>query len=205
MSDCSYKNKLQEKFQKRGKSLPKYYTIQRGDKYNPVWISEVELYDGMRIIGSLCKRKIDAENSAAMNALKEIKECETMIKNDYDVSRTVMLIDIENMPKIIDELGETKYMEIYGFVGEHHCLANKKYGEKVNKIISPSNRKDGTDTCMQVFVGYLLTEDKYDTYLIATKDHYGFTLVDVIMSNNFSWKNKIGKVITDISQLSIQK
>src|SRR5690606_2609736 len=118
-----------------------------------------------------------------------------------DRPRTVFLIDLENMPKIIEELNENKYMDIFIFVGEHHNLVKKEYKLKSTKIISPSSRKDGTDTCMQVYVGFLLNENKYDTYLIATKDHYGFALADIIVSNQLGWKNKTAKVISDINQL----
>jgi len=199
--NISFKNKLQEIYQKQNKKLPKYSTYESDKKL--LWISEVELYDGKKYIGDLCKRKNEAEETAATYAFNDVKIEKLPITNKYDLPRTVILVDIENMPKIIDELYDVENMDIYGFIGENHHLVKKEYGDKVIKIISPSNRKDGTDTCMQVYVGYLLMENNYDRYIVATKDHYGPALADIITTNNFSWKNKIAKVITDISQLSI--
>jgi hypothetical protein len=190
------KNKLQEVYQKSGEQLPTYNSFKKDDD----WISEVVLYDGSKYSSDPFKRKTDAENDAASKALLNFTV--TVTKNIYDLPRTVLLVDVENMPKIIEEIGETTHMDIYAFVGEYHVLMKKDFGIKVTKIISPSSRKDGTDTCMQVYIGYLLSIDEYDRYLIATNDHYGFALVDMINTNNFMWKNKVAKVITNVGQLS---
>src|SRR5690606_20181638 len=120
--NISSKNKLQEKFQKNGKVLPKYHTIMDENK---MWISEVEIYDGKKYAGMKCNKKTEAENSAATIALSD--DINEIKKNIYDRPRTVFLIDLENMPKIIEELNENKYMDIFIFVGEHHNLVKKEY------------------------------------------------------------------------------
>ena len=106
------------------------------------------------------------------------------------------------MQKFIDELGnKANNYTIYAFVGEHHCLANKIYKTKVNVIHSPSTRKDGSDTCIQVFVGMLLTLEKFDEYIIVTRDHFGSSLVEMIQCSTLGWKGKEAYIVTDPSKI----
>jgi hypothetical protein len=111
-------------------------------------------------------------------------------------------VDVENLPRFIDEIGSRlSIYTVYAFVGEHHCLIDKEYPKGVIKIISPSTRPDGTDCCMQVYTGMLLAQEAYDTYLIATRDHYGSALVEMISSCNLGWIPKSARIITKASQL----
>ena len=114
---------------------------------------------------------------------------------------TALLVDLENLPKIVDELPLTLGLDIYVFVGEHHPLVEKVFTRPVIRIISPSTRKDGTDTCMQVYTGMLLTLQKYEEYLIATIDHYGAALIEMIENNTLGWVAKRGRLITRSKQL----
>ena len=47
---------------------------------------------------------------------------------------------------------------VYGFIGMHHSLVDKINHPKLKKIISPSTRTDGIDTCIQVYIGMFLTQ-----------------------------------------------
>ena len=116
--------------------------------------------------------------------------------------RMVLLVDVENMPNFIDEvLKEIQGLSIYAFVGYHHALCDKQFPSSVTKILSPSTRTDGTDTCMQVYVGYFLANDMFDIYLIATRDHFGSSLVDMITAESLLWTPKNGKVVTKVRHL----
>lgn len=118
----------------------------------------------------------------------------------FDVP-TALFIDLENLPKLVDELPSTLGLDIYVFVGEHHPLVDKEFTRPIIRIISPSTRKDGTDTCMQVYIGMLLAQQKYEEYIIATMDHYGSTLVEMIQSNSLGWVPKSARLITRAKQL----
>lgn len=115
---------------------------------------------------------------------------------------TIILVDVENMPKFIPSIQDkiSKY-SVRAFVGEHHCLANKLYESGVKVILSPSTRTDGTDTCIQTYVGFLLAAGEFEQYLIATRDHFGSALVDMITAEGMPWKPKHAKVITNSSYL----
>lgn len=118
---------------------------------------------------------------------------------------TALLVDLENLPKIVDELPLTIGLDIYVFVGEHHSLVDKVFNRPVIRIVSPSTRKDGTDTCMQVYTGMLLTQQKYEEYLVATIDHYGAALIEMIENNTLGWVAKRGRLITRSKQLNISQ
>ena len=129
-----------------------------------------------------------------------------MLKKD-----TVLLVDVENIPKIIQSvLG--KYIDfpenlwIYAFVGKHHSqsavISSIKH-PRVSKILSPSTRKDGTDTCMQIYVGMFLYDETFEEYMVCTRDHFGDTLVEFIESNEQDqpWKSKKATLVTCIEHI----
>lgn len=197
----SPKNKLQEFYQKQGLPLPKYETLRLGGPdHKPVWQSRITTPDKIVIIGGIKPTKSLSESSAAKRALKSIV-------NDLQPkiilpNRTALLVDVENLPKFINDVCD-KYdnLDIYAFVGIHHCLSERKFPSNVIKVLSPSTQQDGTDTCMQVYIGYLLSQNKYDNYLIATRDHFGAALIDMITSDNLLWKSKNAKLVTTIDHI----
>lgn len=217
MTDSQNKNKLQEYCQKNNFPLPKYTTQRVGGTDNrPEWSSYLTLHNGKQYKGEICSRAKTAEFSAAKVALDDIinetqntaddivlfKNC---IISNNKISRKVLIVDLENLHKILDNITEKELLDdtlkIYVFVGEHHDLVDKVFPNKIVKIISPSTRPDGTDTCIQVHVGIFLSCDLFDDYYIATRDKFGSNLVDIITSNNFGWKNKKAKIVTKLSQL----
>lgn len=117
-------------------------------------------------------------------------------------SRIVLLVDVENMPHFIDNvLEEIKGLTVYAFIGYHHNLCDKEFPPSVIKVLSPSTRTDGTDTCIQVHVGYFLANNMYHTYLIGTRDHFGSSLVDMITSESLLWKSKKASVVTKVHHI----
>lgn len=120
---------------------------------------------------------------------------------------TALFVDVENLPKLINSVvNEIQGLDIYAFVGIHHSLSEKEYvdpssSNNIIKVLSPSTRTDGTDTCMQTYIGYLLSTNKYETYLIATRDHFGSSLVDMITSPCLLWTAKNSKIVTQVSHI----
>ena len=156
------KNQLQEYYQKLHLDAPSYNTETCGGKPNaPLWRSTVTLYDKSFFIGNVHKTKAAAEKSAAFIALStlSLKPIQNFSEHEYK-KKTVMLIDIENMPKFFNEIPindlNNPNLVVYGFIG-NHSLVDKVNHPKMIKVISPSTRSDGTDTCMQVYVGMFLT------------------------------------------------
>lgn len=116
--------------------------------------------------------------------------------------RSVVLIDGENMPKIVNQFIEhTRGFVVYFFVGEHHHNANMQCPDSVIKVLSPSTRRDGTDTCIQVYVGNFLAQEKFDNYYIVSRDNFAAALADIITAPNMPWVAKSARMITDIKQL----
>lgn len=206
------KNTLQEYCQGRKLPLPSYKTIRvGGSDHAPTWKSTVTIYDGRQFEGDIGPIKSRAEGLAAFNAISalnhtKISEIDRKVpeisKQIMMPPKTALLVDVENLPKFIDELPlNINNLTVYAFIGRHHCLVDKKFPPGTIKVISPSTRPDGTDTCMQVYTGALLSKEVYDTYLIATRDHYGSALVEMIMSNDLFWPPKSARLVTQISQL----
>jgi hypothetical protein len=146
------------------------------------------------------KRSAGFSTGSSCATLSKISDL--TVRGKDTLGRAAILVDVENMPKFIDDIKDMifvpKYtsVTIYAFVGEHHCLVDKDFPEHVVKIISPSTRPDGTDCCIQVYTGMLLAREEYDTYLIATRDHFGSALVEMIMTSNLGWNNKCARVVT---------
>jgi hypothetical protein len=138
----------------------------------------------------------------SLSIIKSIHSNTSKYKNVGFEGKTVLIIDIENLPKLIFSINtKIPNLSIYAFVGEHHALYNAKYPEEVKKIISPSTRPDGTDTCIQVFTGAALARESYDYYLIATRDHFGSALVEMISSPDLGWIPKHAKLVTKAADI----
>jgi|SRR3972149_4142912 len=201
----SAKNQLQEYFQKKDIPLPQYESIRVGGAdHEPGWMSSVVFPDGSRFDGTVHPTKSSAQCSAAEKALARLNSItiEKSIDRRTVDPRTVLLVDVENLPGFIGEvLAEVEGLDIFAFVGEHHCLSSREYPSGVTVIHSPSTRSDGTDTCIQVYIGCLLSMNRYDTYLIATRDHYGSALVDIISSTTLPWVGKLARVVTKVSHI----
>ncbi|CAH6419007.1 Hypothetical protein HVR_LOCUS195 [uncultured virus] len=222
-ADTIAKNRLQEYFQRQRLPLPQYTSEKIGGAdHRPVWQSKVQLSDGSIHLGDPNVSKSKADISAAENALATLfsfslttldtlpsKPVLFSIPNKVlrtAISNTILLVDVENMPNFVDEvLQEINGLDIYAFVGEHHCLSEKIFPPNVIKIVSPSTRSDGTDTCMQVYIGFLLgsTFHNYENYLIATRDHYGSAVVDMITNKLGinSWTPRNAKVVTQVTHI----
>lgn len=133
-------------------------------------------------------------------------EKNTITHGNCSVSdRTVLIIDVENLHNFVDEVcAEIEGLDIYAFIGCHHSLVAKKvFPHGVKRILVPSTRSDGSDTCIQVYVGYWLAQNKYDTYLIATRDHFGSSLVDMITSDSsdLPWGKKNARIVTQLEHI----
>lgn len=210
----SSKNRLQEIFQQQGLALPVYHTEQiGGPAHAPVWVSEVKLPSGERTRGDKTTSKTAAEQSAADKALLKIASRSASPKKvlhiDQTVSvrptppeqksviRTCLLINGENLPDLAKTASSflVPGLEILIFIGHHHHhLSERDYG--VQKVLVPTTHLNGVDSCMQVYVGTFLQTDKYDRYLIGTRDHFGSALVDLIQSPEMPWAAKTAILVT---------
>lgn len=207
------KNKLQEFFQKGALPLPTYETkmIASGKSF----VSTVTLCNGSQYQGEERTTKKSSEFSAAIKALEDLSNLDLKglspqklenitIRNNIDIRKTnAIMIDIENHHNFHKSLTHKEFelFDVYVFVGIHHHLANIKLDNHISKIVSPSTRPDGTDSCIQVFTGACLAQNLYDNYFIATRDKFGSALVDMIIAEGLPWEHKKAQVVTDISQV----
>ena len=218
----SGKNLLQEYFQKQKLILPVYETVKcGGSDHLPLWKSTVILCDGTSFTGKTYNSKITAEGDAAEKAYKNIVKGSNLdtvlevtsekVKFDSKVTlnnvsnnlskNACLLVDLENLPNFVHEL-KIKNITVYGFIGKFHHMCDKPLPKDVIKIVSDSTRPNGSDSMIQLYVGYLLSLNKFDEFIIATRDKFGYSLVDAIFTfSNQSNFNITARVVNSVSQI----
>lgn len=123
----------------------------------------------------------------------------------YSTNRIALFVDSENLHKFAEEVEESQLVgvDIYSFLGKYHSLANKPLAKDstIKRVISPSTRKDGTDTCIQLYAGMMLTMERYEGYAIATRDKFGSNLVEFISQKGLGWEPKPAVLVTSFDHL----
>jgi hypothetical protein len=116
--------------------------------------------------------------------------------------RCAIYVDVENLHNLTREVAQVATgLDIYAIVSEHHPSAAKDYPDNVTVIRSHTNHANGADICMTMIVTTHLVENKYDLYLIGTRDKFGSALVDLISSSSYGWAAKEARLITRVDQL----
>jgi len=161
--------------------------------------SDNEIYLKMEKINLSTKKSIDSETEKKINKIVLLVDVENLHKfiNDFNL----ILNNDPNFSNTKFDPNYNKNFDIYAFINKNHDLVDKIFPEYVKKVVCPSLQKNGTDTYIQVFVGILLAKEMYETYIIATKDHFGNLLTELINSSNVGWTNKKAYLIVKPSQL----
>jgi hypothetical protein len=189
------------------------------------------------IPGEVCSSKTEAEKSAAQIMLDSLTpvpdekvdgastaglRLEEVVGNTpvetpasaLGDDNLAILVDVENMPNMIFsavtliQKHPKANIRIFACVGKHHHSAGKNFGKHVTKIVVPTTRKDGVDTFIQMYVGHLMRGSLFKSYAIATRDHFGHSLAELIESdvlvsfNTVTWIKKRAAVVTTQEQLN---
>jgi len=189
----SFKNTLQEYYQKKRSSLPVYNSFRKGGlDHNPKFISTLTLPDGKKFQAEGSSKK-DAETKVARKAVLTLfppqKKVQKRIwrKPPKNGKRTCILVDLENKHKmvenILDRFGSI-YIDIIVFASTDHPsllkLRESCERDRVKIVEIPCRRKDGADIGLTLYVGDMLHKDEYDTIIIVTEDHFGDTLAECV-------------------------
>lgn len=185
----------------------------------PLWLSTVVLWDGTACRSQPFPTKMEAEMSSAQQALnvmalRELPSTPTTATTSSSTTqspvvpkrvpgRKALLIDVENLPKFVTHLTEQQMRDYacYAFVGEHHALVDRELPSQVTRIVSPSTRPDGSDSCIQVYAGFLVAQQCYDEIVVATRDHFGSALCDQLQSDSLLWTPVKARVVSQTKQL----
>jgi hypothetical protein len=184
----SFKNRLQEIYQKIGLPLPEYNTVTTNDGY---FISNVSIIHNGKLEGYTGNKeasKTKAEMSAAELAYNTIKGTIKLsahnIPVEYEGPSVVLVIDLENKQKALEELSQ-KYMlptpdiRVVAFVTKDHGSIPKiKYPVEF-KIIKCKLR-DAVDLAITMWLGRQLVIDSSPTYIIWTGDKFGETVSQIV-------------------------
>lgn len=185
----SYKNLLQEYFQKKRLALPHYATRSTVSKDAPsafVWTSVVTLFlpaSTQEIAGNSEKTKTEAEQSAAKLALQFLEHQRTTQPKLTTKLPTAVFIDGENCPvarlELFDELGEGYTIYTFASVG-HPSLKQPTRGDADVLIPVSSSRKDAVDISISMHLGAYLVQPTYLRYIVITKDHFGACIPECV-------------------------
>lgn len=210
----SAKSHLQEIFQKQGKSLPIYQSVREGGyDHSPRFSATVILANGRKYFGKGSNKR-EAEKDAAEQALKDVQKRPPRSRSKKPVKRVTtkpkirksegkicILIDLENKPKIPEELvGHIEPgMDVIAFASTEHptlkSLRDKKL-EFVQIVEVPCTRKNGADIGLTLFVGLLLNQN-YESFIIVSGDSFGYCLADCIQNIDqmVKYKGKVPKAV----------
>jgi hypothetical protein len=178
----SFKNILQERFQKSGMKPPIYNTYrQGGTDHAPIFISELELPTGEFFIGQPAPSKKEAERivaDAALISMDPIEEKQSEITLLHAEEPVLVLIDIENVSKDFDTIAQGSNVDIVGYVGKNHHLAHVAHTNTPQVIpyklkIVPSALPDAVDTQIICDCTRACDKNYYEKIIVVTKDHYG--------------------------------
>lgn len=181
-----------------------------GTPLAPMWVSVVQIHEGQTFKGTPHPSKIRAEMSAAQRAYDYIIKLPTSIPESLTLDKKfnhfiAVLVDVENCPNIIPELlrSKTEKLVIIGFVGKYHPQAESGWDQdpRVRKILVPSTRRDGTDTCMIMYTSVFLFDKTYDEYIVVTSDHFGPALVDMITASDLLWESRPARCFNKTEQI----
>jgi hypothetical protein len=82
----------------------------------------------------------------------------------------------------------------------HYGIVNAKH-EKQLRADRERGRPDGTDGCMQVYAGFLLSQRVYSEFIVATGDHFGPVLCEMIECDSLLWEACRARHVTSAKQV----
>lgn len=203
-----YKNYLINIYQREGLTIPRFFTKSVNvPNHDPFWISTVIVSNGSQFNGGLLNNPDEAEQSAALKALKSLglinfnnierynqlintNNEEVFLSKSKDAifsnnEKIALILDVERYDNLLDHLPKNiNNVDVILFVPKNSILVNKKYNRN-ETVIFTENSYD-IHNWMQVYIGMLLGKNSYDYYLIATENNQANSLVNIIRSNIFN-------------------
>lgn len=182
----SAKNDLQEYFQKRSLSCPKYETEKiGGSDHQPLFQSTVSfsIFNKNYIVkGEVSSNKKTAEMSAAEKALINVQEKQKIINKKQLNTKICLVVDLENKPVFGDVHCNYENLTTIGVCSRNCTVKNVPF----QKIVVESLSKDSADTAIILLIAKMILKNDFQTIIILTKDHFGKNVEDCIKSKSLS-------------------
>lgn len=120
--------------------------------------------------------------------------------------RVAVIIDLENLPKFpkeIDDLVGFPNLDIYAVCSAHYHGESFAEVKGIKKVLSPALGANASDLCITMLVGAFLRDEKYDGYLLASRDKFVAPLTEIIRNgtNTQDWKPKPAYIISSRKHL----
>lgn len=195
MTTNNAKNLLQEWCQQNQLDLPVYNTeVMSNFENNPFYTATVYV-NQQSFRGPVRWNKKDAQMAVAEIAWAVVQKFNEQQKIIYKGPLTTILIDVENKPKVIEDiynwinLIQSPHLVIVGIISKNHPLAFRESGvwSQINKtslLKINSVRSDASDTWMTFLAGKLLAQGVLgQRCLIVSQDHFSQTLVECLQEH----------------------
>lgn len=208
------KSSLFEYYAKKRDTLPVFKTERvGGSDHQPLFQSTVTLSNRTQHLGEASTSKKEAESSAAEVAFlslsnSNIDKEDRAVVHAYPESpplhlgRVVCIIDYENLPNMFETaMTFSKVIEqIYVVIGDHHHNSSQEFPGAI-KILCPSMAANAVDHCMTMMVGSFLQVNRFDTYVLVSRDKFVSPVCEMITkptvaNSNVVWRLARAEVAT---------
>jgi hypothetical protein len=200
----SAKNILQEFCQRKKIPFPIYDSKRTGGTaHEPIW----ECVCTLNIDGETLQEKSTSSNKTTgqllcaqqlLNKMSDLAPPKKLFNGN-----SVILIDVENIPQILEELetfdfqGNEDKSSVYLFHSQNFTLKQFFPGVKVCSI--KSSLKDSVDIAIQLKVGELLNTT--ESFVIITRDHFAHSLREILI-HNYNKKAIVAHSLLDICDIN---
>lgn len=128
------------------------------------------------------------------------------ISHAKKAGRIAVIIDLENIPsfpKDIKDLVGLPDLDIYAVYSTHYHGQSFAEVAGIKKIPSPALGANSSDLCIAMTLGSFLLEEKYDEYLLASRDKFVAPVTEIIRNGvkALGWKPKPAHVISTRAHL----
>ena len=187
----SAKNKLQEIYQKKQEDLPVYLAVNLSNQaHDPEWKAQVKTVDGYEVWSESFAKKTHAENDAAAKCLKlrekhVVQRIELTKYTRPEQPKTVLLIDLENVPQSAKVNIIAPDLRVIGFVGKYNrgILKDRAWLESIMELeVTNTVCDDAADHALSFYAGTIAQE-----YLVqAQSGGRGLPRVIILSSDHFA-------------------
>lgn len=191
----SYKNNLQEFYQKKNEPLPKYVTKKVGGQpHQPLWSSMVLVADGSTYYGEELGDKKAAEQSAAKIAYEFIiRKAKTQLKIKEIDNKIIFFVDGENKPNFVNQFYDhykapNSIIKFYTTDGHPSQNKIKQFTNNPNfeLHVAHSTRANSVDTLILIDLGRSL-DFYYDyQFILVSSDKFAPAAVENLTNEHIS-------------------
>jgi hypothetical protein len=191
----SYKNILQEFYQKKGDPVPRYVTRKVGGQpHQPIWSSIVLVADGSTYYGEELGDKKAAEQSAAKVAYESVIGTVSTRATVKEINNKIIIfVDGENKPNFVQQFYEhykapNSIVKFYTTDGHPSQSKIKQFINEPNfeLHVAYSTRPNSVDTLILIDLGRNIDEYCDYQFVLASSDKFASAAAENLTNEKLS-------------------